>query len=47
MRSCITTSGGVFLLLRLYALVSAFDSTKANAACAPVRQLCLLLPLYG
>lgn len=44
-RLCITTSGGVFLLLPLYALVSAFDSIKA--ACATVYQLCLLLHLYG
>lgn len=45
MRLCITTSGGVFLLLPLYALVSAVDSIKA--ACATVCQLCLLLHLYG
>ncbi len=31
-RLCITTSGGVFLLLPLYALVSAFYSIKVNAA---------------
>lgn len=40
-RWCITTSGGVFLLLRLYAQVCAADSIKA--ACATVGQLCLLL----